>query len=195
MSTFDASEEPEESQQADDVKEMMKAIASVAFPNGRKDIEDGGTTVRALTGNKLTQQEADKLFSSVKVLMLITGAGSPERITSMIGARAQGKLTADEIQGVCQFITGDPGGPLYAGGDGASLESAVIINCTRTLQGIDAEHKYIERLYAQRGRDWSIEGQFLTCQDNREFSSFIIKFPNGESRTLCFDVSAFFGRF
>ena len=195
MGLFDIFKKPQKSALPPDLEAKMKAITMVLFPNGQRDIEEGGTTVRKLSRDKLTQSEAEKLFASVKSLLCISEDKSPERIKQSITMRTQGQLSSAETQAIYQFISGDAGDTPYGGGNGQTPETAVIINFTSTSQGIHAEYQYLEQHFGQRDKDWKVEMRGHGNQADRRIEWFAISFPSGEKRTIHFDITAFFGKF
>lgn len=157
-------------------------------------IDAGGTAVCNLCNGKLTQLEAEQLFSAVNALTFISEDKSPERIKMSITMRSEGKLGEGEVDAIYRLITGRNVGSLYSGGDGSSEDQAVIINCSHSSSGVSAEYEYLEQQFGRRGKDWSLSTQMQLKSNGRQFDYLTIEFPNGTSKTVHFDISAFFGR-
>ena len=77
----------------------------------------------------------------------------------------------------------------YSGGDGTTAESAVVIHAPDSASGVRAEYAWIEaNLPGAR-----VESQAL-IPGKRSYDRFEVVLPSGESRTIYFDISAFFGK-
>ena len=83
----------------------------------------------------------------------------------------------------------------YLGGDGSTIENAIIINAQSTLDGVAAEYKYISNKHGERNRNWSLKYQFLTKKDDKHFDAMVVKLTNGQELTYYFDISMFIGKF
>jgi hypothetical protein len=83
-----------------------------------------------------------------------------------------------------------PAGISYAGGDGSSIEKAVIIKGATEMTGVHAEYDYIEKHYPgyRRGE------QSLQNSKGRAFDVIEFTTADGKRKTLYFDITAFFGR-
>lgn len=81
----------------------------------------------------------------------------------------------------------------YSGGPGYSRDSAVIIHANDNEIGVNTEYWY---LYYTYGRNWRRGIQRCTAPDNegRTFDVMDIQFPNGETRSIYFDITKFYGR-
>jgi hypothetical protein len=83
---------------------------------------------------------------------------------------------------------------LFMGGDGATKESAIIINAIYTTVGIQAELEYIESLYGEKGRDWELKKQALISENTRSYDLIKITLSNGSQKTIYFDITNFYGK-
>lgn len=85
--------------------------------------------------------------------------------------------------------------PSYSGGDGSTPAQAVVIQDVRSNRdGIRAEYEYLRRIYGERGKDWQLEGQSVfEREDGRQLDKMTVTTATGESETIYFDVSEFFG--
>jgi hypothetical protein len=83
-----------------------------------------------------------------------------------------------------------PPGVSYAGGDGSSLEKAVIVKAATEKTGVDAEYDYIAKHYPgyKRGPQ-SLQNIKGRAYDVIEFTT-----AKGEKKTIYFDITAFFGK-
>jgi hypothetical protein len=83
----------------------------------------------------------------------------------------------------------------YAGGDGSSIESAIIINITDRWMGVPAEYDYVQSLYGTRRKDWNLKKQTLHLHDSKYYDILEIELSNGENKTLHFDITNFYGKY
>jgi hypothetical protein len=83
-------------------------------------------------------------------------------------------------------------GPLqFAGGDGSSVESAVIIRGAKhESDGISAEHEYLSAHFGS----WFLKRQALINKKGRFFDQMEITDKNGTLRSVFFDITDFFGK-
>lgn len=178
-----------------DLQKQMQSIALAAFPRGEKQIREETAQLHALLRGKLTKDEAKKLLTRTKALLIISDDKSKERIIPSIVASTGNKLTHHEGVLAYQFFTGISG-DIYAGGDGSTTQSAVVINATSSSVGVNAEYKWIESRYGTQDKDWTIETRMHGgSNDGKSFESFHIKLANGNMKTIVFDISSFYGRF
>ena len=89
------------------------------------------------------------------------------------------------------------GSPLFAGpvqftgGNGSSLESAVVISGAKhESDGISAEHRYLSEHFAS----WFLKRQVLVNQKGRVYDRMEITDQNGKQRSVFFDITDFFGK-
>ncbi len=79
----------------------------------------------------------------------------------------------------------------FAGGDGSSCEKAVVIKkAANQFEGVTAEKAWIAWKYP----DAKIKGQAVSGSKNKTFESFELQTAAGESQTVCFDITGFFGQ-
>lgn len=78
----------------------------------------------------------------------------------------------------------------YAGGDGTSVEKAVVIlGAMGSMDGVPAEYAWIQRnLPGAKIESQSIE------PGEKTYDLFKVTLPNGETRDVYFDISSFFGK-
>jgi hypothetical protein len=74
----------------------------------------------------------------------------------------------------------------YAGGDGSSLDEAVIILGANILSGPRAEHDYIQQRYP----GYEFHGQSLKEHDGRKYDIVEFTTAEGEKKLMHFDISA-----
>jgi hypothetical protein len=84
---------------------------------------------------------------------------------------------------------------IYSGGDGSTIETAVVINATSTSQGIPAEYQYVSRMYGLQNEDWTMVQQNLVMLADKRYDLLHIRLSTGEEKTNCFDITRFYGRY
>lgn len=81
-----------------------------------------------------------------------------------------------------------------AGGDGSSMDKAVVIEETSSMKGILMEHMLIERLCGKSNAA-AIESQATKRNNGRQYDVMTVKMKDGSTREIWFDVTMFFGKF
>ena len=104
-------------------------------------------------------------------------------------------LFRDKIMGLFDFLKLKKKQGLYAGGNGESIENAVIINTANSMIGIPAEYKFISRRYGQKDLDWTREFQSVMRSGNRQYDVVVIKLKDGQEKSFYFDITKFYGKF
>ncbi|MBN1363324.1 MAG: hypothetical protein JW976_00830 [Syntrophaceae bacterium] len=84
---------------------------------------------------------------------------------------------------------------LYTGGDGETIEKAIIINAKRMTVGIPAEYRFVEEKYGRMDLDWTFELQAVMRSGNRQYDVLAIKLKDGQEKTFFFDITKFYGKF
>ena len=85
---------------------------------------------------------------------------------------------------------GSPGA-VFAGGDGSSCASAIVIRGVPSeIEGVSAEYRWLAEKYP-RSR---LGNQSLSHDDGRSFDLIELTTAAGESKTVCFDISEFYGK-
>ena len=78
----------------------------------------------------------------------------------------------------------------YAGGDGSSLEKAVIIKAPDEVSGLNAEQTYISSHYGR----YKTVIQGLELKKEHRFDIITFKTSDGKEHTLYFDITDFYGK-
>ena len=118
--------------------------------------------------------------------MLMTGGLSPTGPGTRWGAVNTGVPVADEPTDT---------GLRYEGGNGATIDTAIIILGARAeTEVIHAELHRLRDWYGKLGEDWYKVNQEHTQFRDREIDVIDIVFKNGQKRTLYFDVTEWWGR-
>jgi hypothetical protein len=81
---------------------------------------------------------------------------------------------------------------LYSGGNGASLETAIIIGAKSTAAGISAEYDYIIGKHGPANVGWKLISQRLRESAGSHYDIMNIELNNGEKRSYYFDITRFF---
>jgi len=104
-------------------------------------------------------------------------------------------IIRDKIMGLFDFLKLKKKQGLYAGGNGESIENAVIINTANSMIGISAEYKFITSRYGQKDVDWTRELQSIMRSGNRQYDVVVIKLKDGQEKSFYFDITKFYGKF
>ena len=82
------------------------------------------------------------------------------------------------------------GGARYSGGDGTTLERAVIIAGANEMTGIDAEYAWL-RQHVPGGK---VTRQELITQGRRAYDKLDVTLPEGGGKSFYFDISGGYGK-
>jgi hypothetical protein len=104
-------------------------------------------------------------------------------------------IIRDKIMGLFDFLKLKKKQGLYAGGNGESIETAVIINTANSMIGISAEYKFITSRYGQKDVDWTREIQTVMRSGNRQYDVVVIKLQDGQEKSFYFDITKYYGKF
>jgi len=78
----------------------------------------------------------------------------------------------------------------FEGGDGSSIEKAVIIKGADTLSGISAEYEYVRKHFPGS----KVLGQRLMNKEPKVYDVIEITDAKGEKRSVYFDITEFYGK-
>jgi hypothetical protein len=78
----------------------------------------------------------------------------------------------------------------FRGGDGATIETAVVVVAADESSGVDAEYAWLRDRFPGCKR----KGQALRNVDGRMYDDITIEDAEGGAHTIHFDISAFFGK-
>lgn len=87
--------------------------------------------------------------------------------------------------------------PKITGGDGSSLENALIVTATDTNDGVSAQKKYIESQCGEWNKDflYELQLQINHIEIERHYDLIYVKMIKDKSkREFWFDVTSFFGK-
>ncbi|MFZ3223134.1 MAG: hypothetical protein WA142_08575 [Rugosibacter sp.] len=172
----------------------MAQIALVAFPSGEKQITEETDQLHALLRGKLPKAVVRQLLWRTKSLLVIAEDKSEAPMIQSIRIKSEGKLTLHECKIIYQFLTG-VSGALYDEGDGNTRESAIVINATSSIVGINAEYQWLTSRFGKQDQDWTIEMRMYGKTGDKSYETFVIELANESSKTVHFDISSFYGRF
>jgi hypothetical protein len=86
-------------------------------------------------------------------------------------------------------------GITFAGGDGGSIDTAVIIKKAKDfIIGTAAEYYYLETKYGGKNVKWNLVSQNLIQNQNRHFDLIRIRLLDGSIKEIYFDITEFFGK-
>jgi len=84
--------------------------------------------------------------------------------------------------------------PAFSGGDGSSLDNAVVINVDRSRAGVRAEYFYVATHCGQPRKDWTVKQQGFRVHEGKPHDVLIVALSDGRLKTFYFDITAFFGK-
>jgi predicted neutral ceramidase superfamily lipid hydrolase len=78
---------------------------------------------------------------------------------------------------------------------GLSRDEAIVIETDNHIVGVMVEYASLEKRFGERGQAWELLSQLLMTSDDgeRSYDAFALKFPDGTSTTVYFDITSFFG--
>jgi hypothetical protein len=177
-----------------EARDMAAKFVLMAFPGGESQVNEEAAQLHALLRGKLPKSTVRQLLCRTKALLIVAEDKSETRIVPSIQAKADGQLTLHECKIVYQFLTGVLGA-LLEEGDGGTKESAVVINATSSIVGIDAEYQWLTTRFGKQDRDWKIDIRMQSDDNGQSYEMFVIELSDGSSKTIYFDISSFYGRF
>ena len=85
---------------------------------------------------------------------------------------------------------------VYSGGDGSSIENAIIINnAENERNGVAAEYDYIAKKQGVKFTDWKPAGQSTIIEKDKRYDIVTIEIiSKKEKLTLYFDITSFYGK-
>jgi hypothetical protein len=82
-------------------------------------------------------------------------------------------------------------GVRFGGGDGSSCDAAVVISgAEHERDGIRAERWWIWT----KNPDAKIESQSMSSRGGNDLETFVLMLPGGGRKTVCFDITSFYGK-
>jgi hypothetical protein len=109
------------------------------------------------------------------ILLLVVGCEPGHKQT----VSTSGDISQPKLKGVS-----------FAGGNGSSIEKAVIIKAPNSFIGIRAEYDWIRKNHP----DWNLEKQSALKASGKIYDKMDFQTPDGRSVTLFFDITDFFGK-
>lgn len=78
---------------------------------------------------------------------------------------------------------------------GHGPDDAIVIEAQTSLDGIPLENRALAELFATAQQPWQKESQALVKQGGRQYDLITVRFADGTSREVWFDITSFFGGF
>jgi hypothetical protein len=75
-----------------------------------------------------------------------------------------------------------------------AIKNAIIIDAPDTALGIIEEHRYIEKIYGEKGKNWTLLEQRLIQENLKDYDMFLIKTADGFEIKIYFEITSFFGK-
>jgi hypothetical protein len=93
------------------------------------------------------------------------------------------------------FKKGKNKGVSVGGGQGDSMDNAIIITAESEVLGVGAEYEHIRQACHLAGKEYKIEGQSLLFGPNgKPYDEISVRLSDGTVRKFYFDISSFFGK-
>jgi hypothetical protein len=89
-----------------------------------------------------------------------------------------------------QLAFAKPPAVSFAGGDGSSMEKAIIIKGATDETGVHAEYEYLKQHFPR----YQLGGQSLMNSKGHAYDVLEFTTADGKKKTLYFDITAFFGK-
>jgi hypothetical protein len=83
-----------------------------------------------------------------------------------------------------------PGAVTYSGGDGSSIEKAVVVNAANENQAMTAEYVWLADQYPGFHRG----DEHLLAENGHSYDQFDIVTKEGQKRAVYFDITPCFGK-
>ena len=116
----------------------------------------------------------------VAVLSLAVFAATTHGATN---ANSVAKTKAPELVRIGHLV--------FEGGDGSSMEQAVIIkNAKGEEEGVTAERRWVQKVHP----GWEEGRQALMNKNGKAYDRIDYTTPGGETKTIFFDITEFFGK-
>ena len=81
-------------------------------------------------------------------------------------------------------------------GSGSSVKDPIIVSDVKThFEAVDAEYAYLSQRFGRKGTHWKLLLQSLLGTDGKQIDKIDIELSNGQSVTLFFDITKYFGVF
>jgi hypothetical protein len=103
---------------------------------------------------------------------------------------APGQKKTNPIKDNTQPTKPSTGEVSVSGGDGSSIENAVIIKAPNNFAGVDAEYKWIKKNHP----GWKLVTQSVVNKKGKLYDKMDFQTPEGQAVTLYFDITDFFGK-
>ena len=112
-------------------------------------------------------------------------------LAALILAAALAGCATTPVGGADYTVPGLAAGVHFRGGDGSSVEKAVIVLGATEITGVPAEYRWLEYRYPgyKRGNQRLLNGSDGKLYDVLEFTT-----PDGVKHTAYFDIGDYFGK-
>lgn len=116
------------------------------------------------------------------------------------GAPISAQYVAETVRKCCQHF-GCPAAEsavprkIISGGDGSSLDKALIVNAANSDEGVPAEWRYLVATFGRKDVDWSLDRKLLQESNGRHYDVFTLKLKDGQKKVVYLDITSFYGRF
>jgi hypothetical protein len=88
------------------------------------------------------------------------------------------------------------GGARCSGGDGLSPEAPIVVTAGSSMEGVEAEYRYVEQHYGVQDVDWTLAFQALEAgSGGAKLDVLGIALEDGRKFSLYFDITSFYGKF
>jgi len=98
---------------------------------------------------------------------------------------------SDEIPDLLKGISQAKG--IVSGGDGRTLDQAIVIEATDPEDGVLTEYRYLGKVEGEFASDWVVGGQRVLKQGGRTYDELTIQRKAGGTDKYYFDITSFHG--
>jgi hypothetical protein len=103
-------------------------------------------------------------------------------------------LTVAVAIGISFSTNAKPPAAWLSGGDGSSLEKAIVVHAPNESAGVDAEHAYIAKHFGY-SKSIKVNIELYQHKTRGVFDIFRFVGRDGKKHTVYFDVNSYIGRF
>jgi hypothetical protein len=184
-----------------DAADAETAFTTAKAKEARKTYEKAVEKAKAEYEAKLRKARADyskTLAGALKDAKKAKAADEAGRIEKEIDALKKENAAGEKAAGgrepskKTKAPEKGPGGITYEGGSGESIEDAIIIKGAKDeKEGVAAEYHWVKVHYPK----YEVGSQAVKSSGGKSYDVLNLTGPDGETKSIHFDISDFFGKF